>query len=151
MKTKTILMLLAAAALLALGGCGDDKESGQAALEYNYISVDDTAQIIRDKKPGYAIIDIQVKDSFDKHHLEGAIATYAFPGDKPEMHEKLKAGLEQVKDDQKIIIVCPRGGGGAKNSINYYRSIGVDNARLLILEKGQEGWPSSISDVLVSN
>ena len=71
------------------------------------------------------------------------------PGDKPEMQEKLKAGLELVKDNQKIVIVCPRG-GGTKNTINYYRSIGVDNGRLLILEKGQEGWPASITDVMGS-
>ena len=153
MKTKPLMLVLALTASLALFACGDEKQeqSASAAPEYNYISAEDTAKIIRDNDSGYAIIDIQLKDNFDKHHLQGAIPTYAFPGDNPEMHEKLKAGLADVKDGQKIIIVCPRGGGGAKNTINYYRSIGVANDRLLILQNGQEGWPSALTEVMVTN
>lgn len=156
MKTRFILLALLVVAALSISACGDDKKSEQSAssaapAEYNYISADDTAKIVREQNPDYAIIDIQLKEHFDKQHLQGAIPTYAFPGDKPEMQEKLKAGLEQVKDNQKIIVVCPRGGGGAKNTVNYYRSIGVNNDRLLILEKGQEGWPASITDVMVGN
>ncbi|MRR39060.1 rhodanese-like domain-containing protein, partial [bacterium] len=34
-----------------------------------------------------------------------------------------------------------RGGGGAKSTCDYLKSRGVDENRLLILEKGSEGWP----------
>lgn len=147
MKLRVTALAFALVALLALAACGEDKSS--SSVPYNYIKAEEVAKIITDNNPDYAIIDIQLEDKFNQQHLRGAIATYAYPGDKPEMHEKLKAGLEEVKENQKIIIVCPRGGGGAKNSINYYRSIGVDNSRLLILENGQEGWPSGLDDVMV--
>lgn len=148
MKNKLLLLAAVVVASLALMAC-DKKEEKTAEVPYNYINAESVAKIIRDNDQEYAIIDIQLEDKFDEHHLRGAIPTYAFPGDKPEMQAKLKAGLEQVKDNQKIIIVCPRGGGGAKNTVNYYRGLGVDNDRLLILESGQDGWPADVVDVMV--
>ncbi len=149
MKSMNIKVFLAAVTLsLAFGLCG--LTSLANAQDYNYISAEDVAKIIRDNDQNYAILDIQLQPNFDKAHLRGAIPTYAFPGDKPEMQAMLKTGLEQIKDDQKIVIVCPGGKKGAQNTIDYYRGIGVDNARLLILENGQNGWPKSITDVLVT-
>lgn len=40
-----------------------------------------------------------------------------------------------------IIIVCPMGGGGARNTVDYFKTQGVDAERLLILEKGIYKWP----------
>jgi hypothetical protein len=39
-----------------------------------------------------------------------------------------------------VVIVCPRGAGGARRTYNYLRDKGIAAERLLILEKGQEGW-----------
>jgi hypothetical protein len=33
------------------------------------------------------------------------------------------------------------GGGGAKNTVDYYTSVGVDEKRMLILERGIYNWP----------
>jgi hypothetical protein len=40
-----------------------------------------------------------------------------------------------------VVIVCPRGGGGAKRTFDYYNAHGVEKERLLILEKGMDKWP----------
>jgi hypothetical protein len=47
--------------------------------------------------------------------------------------------IESSADD--VVIVCPKGGGGAKKTYDFYKSKGVDEKRLLILEKGMGGWP----------
>ncbi len=47
--------------------------------------------------------------------------------------------LKASTDD--IVIVCPRGGGGAKNTFDFYRDNGIDASRLLILKKGMDKWP----------
>ena len=38
------------------------------------------------------------------------------------------------------MIVCPRGAGGAKRTYDHLLQQGIAAERLLILEKGQEGW-----------
>ena len=43
------------------------------------------------------------------------------------------------KDD--VVIVCPAGGGGARNTYEFLKSQGVPESRMRILEKGQKGWP----------
>jgi len=40
-----------------------------------------------------------------------------------------------------IVVVCPKGGGGAKNTIQYLVDQGIEDSRLFILEKGQAEWP----------
>jgi len=39
------------------------------------------------------------------------------------------------------VIVCPAGGGGARNTYDFLKSQGVPESRMRILEKGQKGWP----------
>ncbi|NIP26153.1 MAG: rhodanese-like domain-containing protein, partial [Phycisphaerae bacterium] len=40
-----------------------------------------------------------------------------------------------------VVIVCPRGGGGAKRTYDYFKAKGVAEARLTILAGGQKDWP----------
>jgi thiosulfate/3-mercaptopyruvate sulfurtransferase len=40
-----------------------------------------------------------------------------------------------------VVIVCPRGGGGAKRAYDHLAGQGVTGGRLFILEQGQQGWP----------
>lgn len=157
MKMKYILLALLAS--VAIAGC-DQKSSSSSATpagtesakaEYNYIEPDAAAKAIRDKD-AYSIVDIQLKENFDKQHLTGAIPTYAFPAKDDEQKARLKEALTNVPEKNKIIVVCPRGGSGAKNTVDYYRSLGVDNNRLLILKGGEEGFPAEkLSDVVTSN
>ena len=88
------------------------------------------------------IVDIQEPAAFEKHHLAGAIETNAYPVKSQEERQRLNGALAKIaatEDD--VVIVCPRGGGGAENTYDYLKAQGVPEERLLILEKGMEGWP----------
>jgi rhodanese-related sulfurtransferase len=88
------------------------------------------------------IVDIQVPAEFTKRHFKGAIETNAFPAKSEEERKRLDKTLERIKATQEdVVIVCPRGGGGAKNTYDYLKGKGIEEKRLFILEKGMEGWP----------
>jgi thiosulfate/3-mercaptopyruvate sulfurtransferase len=40
-----------------------------------------------------------------------------------------------------VVIICPRGAGGAKRAYDHLARQGVADERLFILEQGQQGWP----------
>ena len=88
------------------------------------------------------IVDIQPPEGFAKGHFKGAVETNAYPVKSDEEKKRLDVIMEKIgasKDD--IVIVCPRGGGAARNTYDYLKSKGVEESRLYILEKGSEGWP----------
>ncbi len=88
------------------------------------------------------LVDIQLEPDFAQHHLPGAMPTFAYPAKSDEERARLKPALNKIlasKDD--VVIVCPAGGGGAKNTYEFLKSQGVAESRLRILEKGQRGWP----------
>lgn len=116
---------------------------------YNYISPEETAELVRTNPSKVIIVDIQEKPGFEKEHLKGAVATYAYPVKTEDEKGRLEALLPTFKPDQKIVIVCPRGGGGADRAYDFYLSKGVKKEQLFTLTKGQEGWPrEKITDVL---
>lgn len=117
--------------------------------DYNYITADETAKLIRENPESLVLVDIQVKDGFEKEHLKGAVATYAYPVKKQDEKDRLEKLIPTFKDDQKIVIICPRGGGGAERAYDFYLKKGVKKENLYTLKNGQEGWPrDEITDVL---
>lgn len=126
--------LLAVLALLAITLCAH-------AADYRYIGQDDFKSRLESGK-AMQIVDIQTAADFDKHHFKGALETNAFPAKSAEEKHRLDGALEHVKGSSaEIVIVCPRGGGGAKNTFDYLREKGIPASRMYILEKGMEGWP----------
>lgn len=111
------------------------------ASDYNYITPDETkSRIMRGET--MHILDIQVADEFAQGHLPGALKSCAYPVKSDEDRAKLAAHLETLKADAApVVIVCPRGGGGAKRTYDYLKDQGFQESRLLILEEGQKGWP----------
>lgn len=110
-------------------------------VTYNYISPEELKTRIH-SGASQCILDIQVQDEFNEHHIQGAVPTYAYPVKTGE--EKARIDLEVARlgqDEDPIIIVCPRGGGGARRTYDYLLEKGVDSDRLYILENGQSGWP----------
>ena len=108
---------------------------------YNYISPSDLKSRIQSGSPPL-IIDIQVEEEFSRHHIEGAIATFAYPVKSAEEKSRVSALLNRINGStEPIVIVCPRGGGGAKRTYDHLFTEGVGEERLFILEKGQAGWP----------
>ena len=115
--------------------------NGVLAEAYNFISADDLHERIQNKSP-MIIVDICVVDQFSKGHISGSIETNAYPVETEEQRQNLAKVLPQITDSTKdVIIICPRGGGGANRTFDYYTSQGVDEKRLFILEKGMDNWP----------
>ena len=111
------------------------------AADYRYVKQETFKQWL---ETGHKtiIVDIQVPAEYAKRHFRGAVETNAYPVKSDEEKKRLDATLARINasaDD--IVIVCPRGGGGAKNTYDYLKSKGVAENRLHILEKGMEGWP----------
>jgi len=108
--------------------------------KYNYISAKDLEIRLNASQPTN-IIDIQVEEEFTQHHIKGATPTYAYPVKNDADHAKLDTTVEQIKTNaDPVVVVCPRGAGGAKRTYDYLRLQGISAERLLILEKGQKGW-----------
>ena len=108
--------------------------------KYNYISAADLEARLTAKRPTN-IVDIQVEEEFGQHHIKGATPTYAYPVKSDADRTKLDMTIEQLKgNNDPVVVVCPRGAGGAKRTYDYLLEKGISAERLLILEKGQEGW-----------
>lgn len=111
------------------------------AAGYNYLEPAQLKQWLTSGKK-VAIVDIQVPDEFKKHHLAGAIETNAFPAKSAEERRRLDGVIAKVAaSNEDIVVVCPRGGGGAKNTCDYLKEKGISEKRTYILKEGMLGWP----------
>lgn len=110
---------------------------------YNFI----TAQLLQERLAANQptnLVDIQVEEEFARHHIKGAVPTYAYPVKSLAETAKLDPVVETLKaNSDPVVIVCPRGGGGATRTYDYLLARGIAVERLLILEKGQAGWASA--------
>lgn len=131
MKKAKSAVAAAALVLLAAG----------AARATNYVEQDEfKAWLLNGKK--MQIVDIQPAAGYARHHFRGALETNAFPAKTAEEKDRLNPvlpGLLATTDD--VVVICPHGGGGAKNAYDYLASKGVAEKRLYILEDGMEDWP----------
>jgi len=135
MRLPTVIVLLAMALLVA-GNLFAAAPEGS----YRYISAADLEKRLNSGQPTH-IVDIQIEEEYAQHHITGATATYAYPVKSDADKAKLAAVLEELKGDTApVVIVCPRGAGGATRTYDYLLSQGLEAGRLLILEKGQGGW-----------
>ncbi len=127
----TIAPILLAFAMLVTAG----------ELLYSYITPADLKARIQSGE-STAILDIQVQEEFSRHHISGAIPTYAYPVKSEEERNRIEAVYTDLASaSDPVVIVCPRGGGGARRTYDYLVSRGFVEERLFILEKGQEDWP----------
>lgn len=111
---------------------------------YKYYTADQLQASIGSESPVH-IVDIQVADEFANHHIATAIETNAYPVKSDEDKAKLDKVVSELSNDQSdIVIICPRGAGGATRTYEYLKSKDMDEKRLFILENGQEGWPFDI-------
>ena len=61
-----------------------------------------------------------------------------------------RASVHALRDSgHDVVVICPRGGGGAKRCYDYLKSQGVPDAKLFILEGGVDKWPNR--DMLVGS
>lgn len=124
-----VLTLLFAGASMAMAG------------NYNYVEPDQFRQWL-EKGKDMTIVDIQVPAEFQQHHFKGALETNAFPAKRPDEKLKLDKILPRLSSGRNdVVVVCPRGGGGAKNTYDYLKEKGIDEKRIFILREGMQGWP----------
>ena len=122
------LVLLACAAAAMAGG-------------YNYVEPDQFKQWMENGKD-MAIVDIQVPAEYQEHHFKGSLETNSYPVKSAADKQKLDAVLPTLAAAQNdVVVICPRGGGGAKNAYDYLKEKGVDEKRIFILKEGMQGWP----------
>jgi len=154
MKRLSILAAFMLSVALVFTGCGSTAQESTtetpaaeapAASEapertFNYYTADQTKQAIENKED-IILVDIQVEDEWNQHHIQGAIPTYAYPVDTDEEKAKLDGIMDKLEGEQPIIIVCPGGKGGAQKTVAHLESKGIAPERLFILENGQKGWP----------
>lgn len=148
-KLSTLLLVMtlamAAAACTANSAEAPASESAPApapAAEkaYQYYTAEETKAAI-ENQADIILLDIQVEEEWNAHHIAGAIPTYAYPVKTPEEEAKLAAVMPDLAGDQPIIVICPGGGGGATRTIDYLTSQGMAPERFFILENGQSKWP----------
>lgn len=120
---------------------GSALSSPALAGSYQYMEAAEVKARLETQAP-LTLLDIQVEEDFSRHHIPGALATFAYPVKSSADQTKIAAFLQPLSaNDAPIVIVCPRGGGGAKRAFDYLAANGIASGRLYILEKGQAGWP----------
>lgn len=132
MKLFFVAMVLAMAVLTAIPATGGD---------YRYVTQEQFRDWLGTGKR-MIIVDIQEPVDFDRQHFRDAVKTGAYPvtseADRRKLYAAVRIAASSTSD---VVIVCPRGGGGAKNTYQYLKGEGIEEQRLYILEKGMQGWP----------
>lgn len=137
MKKIVSLLMVTLALILMLGACSKTASNGK---DYQYYTAEEIKKFLEEGKD-LLFVDIQVEEEWEAHHLKGAIPTYAYPVETEEDRKKIDAILPQLEGDQDIVVICPRGGGGATRTVDYLIEKGIDPNRIFILKGGQEKWP----------
>lgn len=138
-KNLKILLVFLTMMILFTGCQTAEKE----IAEYKYYSQEQLKNTL-ENDASVVILDVQVEEDFDAHHIEEAIATYAFPVKSTEDKAKIDAQLQSLEEtDKDIVIVCPKGRIGAERTFDYLVEKGIASERLFILEGGQAEWTSS--------
>ncbi|MDO8946391.1 MAG: rhodanese-like domain-containing protein [Desulfocapsaceae bacterium] len=115
---------------------------------FNYVKADDFKQWL-DSGKAMVLVDIQVKDEFSLHHFKDSIETNAFPVETEEQRKMLDPAVAAAKKTgTDVVVICPRGGGGAKRCYSYLKAQGIPEEKLFILEGGIAKWPHK--EMLVS-
>lgn len=108
---------------------------------FNYVKAEEFKQWL-DSGKELVVVDIQVKDEFSAHHFKDSIETNAYPVETEEQRKMLDQAVTAAKAaGTDVVVVCPRGGGGAKRCYTYLKEQGIPEDKLFILEGGVDKWP----------
>ena len=122
---------------LALLLCAATARAG----DYRYVAPQDMRTWLESGKE-LLIVDIQPAKDFSRQHFAGAIETNAFPVESAEEQQRLELAVSAAKGNARdVVVVCPRGKGGAKRTFDYLKTNGVAEDRLYILTDGMDKWP----------
>lgn len=111
------------------------------AGSYNYVNQGDFKKWLETDKP-MIIVDIQDKKAFAKQHFKGSIETNAYPVKSDTERAQIDPAVKEFEaTGNDVVVICPRGKGGAKRCYDYMKSQGVPDEKLYILEHGIDNWP----------
>jgi len=120
---------------------------------YNYISPAELKERLdagEVEQGSLVVFSTQTEQEWASGYLPQAIPTFARPLETDEDYAKLEPILDKIKDtDADVVIICPRGGGGATRPCDYLMEQGIDEHRLLILEGGQEAYNDEFPEDVV--
>jgi len=109
--------------------------------KFNFVEPDQFKEWLVSGKP-MLLVDIQEKAGFAAAHFPASMETNAFPVETAAERARLDPAVEAYKKNgHEVIVLCPRGGGGAKRTYSYLKSQGVPEEKLFILSGGVEKWP----------
>ncbi len=129
---KTTIIVLSCIALLNVAAIFQS---------FNFVSTADFKQWLEADK-AMIIVDIQDKTAFASQHFPGSIETNAFPVKSEDEKKRIDPAVAQFKKTgNDVVVVCPRGGGGAKRCYDYLKSQGIPEDKLYILKGGIDNWP----------
>lgn len=129
---RTALLTLCIMLMTVTAGYGSD---------YAYISAESMKERLVHGDE-LVIVDIQVAEEFTLHHLPGSVATYAYPVKSDDERGRIDQAVKLARETgNDVVIVCPRGKGGAKRTYDYMVKQDVPVEKISILEKGIAGWP----------
>jgi len=113
-----------------------------AAADYRYVSDENLKGWLEAAKP-VLLVDIQEMKDFAAHHIKGSLETNAYPVKSTEERQRLQPALQSglTPDFEAVVVVCPRGKGGAKRAYEYLLENGIPESKLSILTGGMGGWP----------
>jgi len=115
---------------------------------FNFVEQDQFRQWLESGKP-MVLVDIQDKAAFAAHHFPGSIETNAFPVESEAERKLIDPAVTAFRQSgHDVVVLCPRGGGGAKRCYSYLKSQGVPEKKLFILTGGVDKWSSR--EMLVS-
>lgn len=108
---------------------------------FNYLEPEQFKEWLESSKP-LIIVDIQEAEEFAAHHFPGSLQTNAYPVKSDADQAKLDPAVAAFKErGYDVVVICPRGGGGAKRGYSYLKSQGVPEEKLTILKGGVAKWP----------
>lgn len=110
------------------------------ATDYRFVSAEDLKDWLEASKP-ILLVDIQEKPEFVAHHIKGSLETNAYPVKTDAERQTLAPAVRKANDYESVVVVCPRGKGGAKRAYDYLKEQGVPEAKLTILTGGMGKWP----------
>jgi rhodanese-related sulfurtransferase len=152
MKKKIIMGAMLFAMTFTVVGCGansaevstdtqqEQTQEQEKEETFNYYTAEQLKTAIENNEK-LIMVDIQVEDAWNEHHIKGAISTKAYPVKTDDEKAKIDAIMDKLDGDDPIVVICPGGKGGAQNTVNHLKSKGIAEERLFILENGQGGWP----------
>lgn len=110
------------------------------AADYRYVAAEELKGWLEATRP-VLLVDIQEAKAFALHHIKGALETNAYPVKSEIDRKSLDPVLNQSKEYAKVVVICPRGKGGAKRTYDYLKGQGVLEEKLFILTDGMGKWP----------